>query len=97
MTTSKRRQRELADHSKTLIHLADCRACGTPIIITGVPRNVRARLPYSPNRGPWRAFDRQQVMGEGTYRSSVRHGMVPSRERIGFLPHACPRGVKPTS
>jgi hypothetical protein len=75
------------------VHLHPCGYCGEPLAIAGVLPRYRRLLPYSPNKGPWRAFElRHQGLGEG-WRSSKRYGFVPNarEDAIGFAPHDCPK------
>lgn len=72
--------------------LANCQNCGTPLLIAGVMRRYRRLLPYSPNRGPWRAFERDHARRGHGFRSSKAHGFVPNHrdDVAGFPPHDCP-------
>lgn len=77
--------------SKTRVIYADCRLCDTPLVIAGVPRKAQAALPYTPNKSPWRAFERDHRV-PGGWRSSKRFGFIPNkRDELGFEPHDCPR------
>lgn len=81
-----------------VVHLRSCARCGADLVIGRVPASLRSQeglLPRTPNKGPWRAFEREQRVSRRAWRSTKRFGFIPLKPDrdglVGFLPHDCPK------